>query len=134
MTDFIALAKSANEPNLSQEEFIKRNDELFKALFELPEWFFATDPKSISNPLVRKWEGNDWIFAFTDSKLLDDFLKRENLQNADETLFLSMSHEKALPWFRQLNANGIYGVHFNFAGDGWYIPLKQMDPVYKHLF
>lgn len=136
MTDFIKLAQEANEPNVSREESMERKGRLFRALFELESWLFAIDPNASTptQPLIREWQGQRWVFGYTDSEKLETFVTQEDLQYQEKTLFLSMAPEQGREWFLSLQKIGVYGVHFNFGVGGWYIPLQQIEPIYRHLY
>jgi hypothetical protein len=134
MSDFLHLSVLANEPNLTEEESRKRNDELYRALFKLDTWFFATDPKAnFENiPLIRSWDNLKWIFFFTDEDLLNRFHEEQNIPKRPGEPF-TLVPDEARRWIRHLITRNVYGVHFNFALPGFFIPLKQIDIIHQHL-
>jgi hypothetical protein len=46
---------------------------------------------------------------------------------------MAMPVAGARRWIAEMGENGLFGVHFNFAGPGWFAPVANIDAVFRHL-
>lgn len=114
---------------------MKDMDVLWRALFGLPEWYFAVFPEGPISPFLSTVKGNRWAFAFTDPSHLRYFLEQQNLLPSDGRSFMTMPVDGARKWIAEMGNSGkIFGVQFNFGCPGWYAPYENVEAIYEHLF
>jgi hypothetical protein len=110
---------------------------LWAAAYSLKSWEFPIHPKSSLKkpaPIVVTLDGKKWVLAFTDGKRLQALLKKQGWANKKSPgLFLSMTPLKGKLWLERLGKLGIHGVRFNEGKYGWFSPIVQLEPIYKHL-
>jgi hypothetical protein len=137
--DFIALSTRAMAPEATMDD----KGALFRAFLGLDEWIFIspyTENLDAVRPFISVIDGQQWVFAFTDSQLALQFGKANHnqvdggfLNPAGEILYLSMTVPQALPYLERLGANGIYGMQINFGMPGWFVPLAGIPGIVAHL-
>jgi len=77
--DFLKLSEKANGPTATIED----KNELFRSFFDLENWLFiCSKESSLPNPSPFITDINDqsWIFAFTDSNMVNQFAKLNSEQ------------------------------------------------------
>ncbi|MCC6521395.1 MAG: hypothetical protein IT373_01915 [Polyangiaceae bacterium] len=108
-------------------------DALWNALLRLPQWIFAVSERDPTAPLVVAMDGKSWVFVFTDTTQLERFLRENNLRGQGELQYLTMPVDGARRWLAQAGTRGVFGVHFNFGGPGWFAPIPNIDAIHAHL-
>jgi hypothetical protein len=114
---------------------------LYGHAFALPEWYFiARGEFPDVNPYIASnaeyADGQQMIRAFTDKERLQRFAKENNLTGASgEVLTLDIPTGNIVVYLEQFIAYGVHGIWFNSdsGSDGFFVPLRQLQPIKEHL-
>lgn len=126
--NFVELAGKAFPPDGSINR--EYGDQLYAALYKLPQWHFLMTPASIKRkqPSVQVIDGKSWLLVFTDTDLLRKYAEQnKNLDAKGNALFVSMAPDKALQFLKQYEKSPVAGVRFNEGADhGWFSPVRNL--------
>jgi hypothetical protein len=134
--DFDELSRKATETGAMEDL-----NELFGAVFALPEWQFISRGE-LPNvyPYIAShgaYAGNQpMIRAFTDSERLVGFARENDLTGADGSCeILTIPTANVVEYLENFISQGAFGIWFNSntESDGFFIPIKQLRPIKEHL-
>ena len=131
--DFDALSAAAKSGDSAVD-----NNELWLAVFSLREWHFiagGTVGKNDMHPYIGVIDGKPFVFAFTDWRKAGDYAKANNLTTGNgEANILSVPINGVVDWLLKMAEQGVFGVLFNAAGNGFYAPLSNLQAMREQIF
>ena len=134
--NFDALSRAAYDTNST----IKDKDALWLEVFTLSEWYFVARG-SLPNivPYIARAEqiepGSLWLYAFTDADRATKYAQEMELGAEDgSSLYLAIPNNRTtIRWALGYKDNDVKGIFFNAESYGFYVPLRQLQPIKNHL-
>lgn len=126
--DFNQLATKAYREGAVKSDL----DALWKELFSLTQWYFIMQgEKDKPYPQIGKMQDKKVIFAFTDTEKL--YRAANTIGMRGEVSVLAIPLEGIIDYLELFGQYGVFGVWFNSADRGFYVPLKNLRVIYEML-
>jgi hypothetical protein len=124
---FEQLARNARLGNGARTQL----DALWSATYNLPSWLFLLRGDNMI-PIACPVEGRTAVVAFTDHAAAQAFMTQQRYGPADDISVMLLSVERASEMLLGLRARGVELVQFNYAGEGFNLPLENLPAVYHY--
>jgi hypothetical protein len=124
---FEQLARNARRGNGARPQL----DALWGATYKLPSWLFLVRGDNMI-PIACPVEGRTAVVAFTDHAAAQAFMTQQRYGPADDISVMLRGVERASEMLLGLRARGVELVQFNYAGEGFNLPVENLPATYHY--
>ncbi|HYY41633.1 MAG TPA: hypothetical protein VE775_02805 [Pyrinomonadaceae bacterium] len=124
---FEQLARNARLGNGARPQL----DALWGVAYKLPSWLFLVRGDNML-PIACPVNGRTAVVAFTDHAAAQAFMTQQRYGPEDDISVMLLSVERASEMLLSLRARGVELVQFNYAGEGFNLPLENLPAVYQY--
>jgi len=109
-------------------------DRLWRETYKLDQWYFIARGKIPNvHPFIGVVEDKQFLFAFTDEQHAMAFAQNQGFTDEKgNSMVLSMPVNGFIESSDQYRYQGVFGILFNEGPHGYFAPLDNLVPMYKH--